>query len=54
MITDNMKNTIINFKTTEHLRDAIKKSAQRKGLTPSAFVREIVKKYIKYKEPDLI
>lgn len=48
------KGKILNFKVSEHLKNAILKSAQRKGLKPSEFIRAVVKKHIKYKEPELI
>jgi predicted DNA binding CopG/RHH family protein len=48
------KNTVINFKASDHLRDAIVKNAHKKGLTPSTFIREVIKKYIKYKEPEIL
>jgi predicted DNA binding CopG/RHH family protein len=48
------KAEIINFKVSEHLRNAIEKTAEKKGLTPSAFIREVLKKYIKYKEPEVL
>lgn len=48
------KDSIFNFKVTDHFKEAIEKNAIKAGLRPSSFVREVVKKYIKYKEPDLI
>lgn len=54
MNTEKQKNNILNFKVSEHLKEAIIKNAERKGLTPSQFVREVVKKYIKYKEPEIV
>jgi predicted DNA binding CopG/RHH family protein len=48
------KSNVINFKASDHLREAIVKNAQKKGLTPSTFIREIIKKYIKYKEPEIL
>lgn len=54
MNSEKQKNNILNFKVSEHLKEAIIKGAQRKGLTPSQFVREVVKKYIKYKEPEIV
>lgn len=54
MAVETKKDQILNFKVSEHLLDAINKSAQRAGIRPSVYVREIVKKYIKYKEPDIL
>jgi predicted DNA binding CopG/RHH family protein len=54
MAVETQKSEVLNFKVSEHLRDAIIRSAQRAGIKPSVYIREIVKKYIKYKEPDLL
>jgi predicted DNA binding CopG/RHH family protein len=54
MATATQKNQVLNFKVSEHLKNAISKSAERAGLPPSAFIREIIKKYIKYKEPEIL
>ena len=48
------KNQVMNFKVSEHFRDAIVKSANKAGLTPSVYIREVIKKYIKYKEPEIL
>lgn len=45
---------MLNFSVSEHLKGEIEAQARKKGLSPSKFVREIIKKYIKYKEPELV
>lgn len=54
MASNDIKGEILNFKVSEHLKSEIEAHARKKGLTPGKFVREIVKKYIKYKEPELV
>jgi predicted DNA binding CopG/RHH family protein len=54
MEAKNKKDDILNFKVTDHLKKAILKKAERAGLRPSSFIREVIKKHIKYKEPDLV
>ena len=48
------QDNILNFKVSDHLKQAIIKSAERIGLRPSTYIREVVKKYIKYKEPEVV
>jgi len=54
-MADKKKNgLILNFKTSEHLKNEITRHATAAGLKPGTFIKAVVKKYIKYKEPDLV
>lgn len=46
-------NNVLNFKATDHFKQAILKAAERKGLKPSTFIKAVIKKHIKYKEPEI-
>ncbi len=48
------KSVILNFKASEHLKNAIKAAADQAGLKPGTFVKAVVKKHIKYREPNLV
>lgn len=54
MEAKNKQDNILNFKVSEHFKEAIEKHAQRAGLRPGAFIKAVVKKHIKYKEPELV
>lgn len=45
---------ILNFKASKHLKNAIKAEADKKGLKVGTFVKAVVKKHIRYKEPELV
>ena len=52
---DNKQNsTVLNFKVSEHLKGEIVKAAEKKGLAPGTFIKAVIKKYIKYKEPEIV
>lgn len=54
MADKEIKGSILNFKVSEHLKEEIQTHARRNGMSPSKFVREVVKKFIKYKEPEVL
>lgn len=54
MKSDNKQSNILNFKVSDHLKAEIEKQAQKAGLRPGAFIKAVVKKHIKYKEPELV
>lgn len=49
-----MKQTLITFKTTPHFKEFVEKQAKRAKLSTSKYIKEVVKKHSKYKEPELI
>jgi hypothetical protein len=54
MAHKNEQSEILNFKASKHLKLAIKAAADEKGLKPGTFIKAVVKKHIKYKEPELV
>lgn len=54
MAHEKEQSEILNFKASKHLKKAIKDAADAKGLKPGTFIKAVVKKHIKYKEPDLV
>lgn len=51
---ENKQGTVLNFKVSEHLKAEILKAADKKGLAPGTFIKAVIKKYIKYKEPEIV
>lgn len=54
MAHEKEQSEILNFKASKHLKNAIKKAADEKGLKPGTFIKAVVKKHIRYKEPELV
>lgn len=54
MAENKRKSVILNFKASEHLKTAILDAATEAGLKPGTFIKAVVKKHIKYKEPNLV
>jgi hypothetical protein len=48
-----MEGKILNFKASEHLKNAVEIAAKKVNLKPSKFMREVIKKHINYKEPEV-
>jgi hypothetical protein len=54
MADEKEKSVILNFKASKHLKEAILVAADEANLRPSTFIKAVVKKHIKYKEPNLV
>lgn len=54
MAHKNEQTEILNFKASKHLKQAIKDAADAANLKPGTFIKAVVKKHIKYKEPNLV
>lgn len=52
--TKQNKGNILNFKVSDHFKGEIVKHAERAGLKPGTFIKAVIKKHIKYKEPELV
>lgn len=48
------QDNIITFKVASHFKEHIDKQAVKRGLTLSDYVKRVLKKHSKYKEPELI
>lgn len=54
MDTNKQNNLVLNFKVSQHFKDHIVNAAKRKGLKPGTFIKAVIKKHTKYKEPELV
>lgn len=46
-----MQTKVMTFKATEHFKGFIEKTAKKKGLSTGAYIKAVVAKHSKYKEP---
>lgn len=49
-----MQNEVITFKASKHFREHLEKQAVRKKLKPGTYIKAVLKKYTKYKEPEIL
>jgi antitoxin component of RelBE/YafQ-DinJ toxin-antitoxin module len=49
-----MQDEIITFKVSEDFKNHIKDVAKKKKLTPSAYIKAVIKKHSKFKDKPLV
>lgn len=48
------KGDVINFKAHQHFREHLDNQARKKGMKLGTYIKAVLKKYTKYKEPELV